>query len=693
MRKGRKIVLFLSLLAVIASGVGLATVMFIGDFIVCKGPEEVLVDYMQCISRQEYKEMYKMIDHEGEMSIREEDFIERNANIYEGIEAQNMQVSAIRTEDSKSEITYTCAFDTLAGKIQFENRAYFVKRGFRYKLVWEDSMIFPQLGATDKVQVSFQEAKRGEILDRNGKPLAREGKAASVGLIPMKWENSPERMERFCALLEIDKEEVQEKLSAQWIREDSFVPIKTIPKVGELDLLTVNPDEVAQEEQKRQEELLSIPGVMITDTQVRTYPLGEAAAHLIGYVQAVTAEDLEKHSGEGYTASSVIGKSGLEGLFEDKLKGKNGCKVTIVSANGQEKQTLAQKHAQNGDAIRLTIDGELQQVLYEQFREDKSCSVAVQPYSGEVMALVSTPSYDNNDFILGMSQKVWDSLNLDEKKPFYNRFQQVWCPGSTFKPIVAAIGLDIGAIDPAEDYGNEGLSWQKDSSWGNYYVTTLHAYAPVVLENALMYSDNIYFAKAALKVGPEKFIQSLKHVGFGSGLPFEIQMPDSQFSNSDRMESEIQLADSGYGQGQILINPVHLAALYTAFCNGGNALRPYLTYQDEVTPAVWIFQAFSAETAERVLHGMERVVNDERGTGYSAHREDVLLAGKTGTAEIKASIEDTEGTELGWMAIFTADPSVEKPILLVSMVEDVKERGGSSYVIQKEKVVLEEYLK
>lgn len=200
---------------------------------------------------------------------------------------------------------------------------------------------------------------------------------------------------------------------------------------------------------------------MISDTEVREYPLGEAAAHLVGYVQSVTAEDLENHAGEGYTANSVMGKSGMEGLFEKELKGQNGCDIYIVDSDGNKKAELASIFVQDGKDIQLTIDAELQRSLYEQFKEDKSCSVAMNPYTGEVLALVSTPSYDNNDFIMGLSNEQWTALNEDENKPMYNRFRQVWCPGSTFKPIIAAIGLESEAIDPMEDYGNEGLSWQK----------------------------------------------------------------------------------------------------------------------------------------------------------------------------------------------------------------------------------------
>ena len=294
---------------------------------------------------------------------------------------------------------------------------------------------------------------------------------------------------------------------------------------------------------------------------------------------------------------------------------------------------------------------------------------------------------------MGLSNEQWTSLNEDENKPMYNRFRQVWCPGSTFKPITAAIGLESGAIDPTEDYGNVGLSWQKDASWGSYYVTTLHAYEPVILQNALIYSDNIYFAKAALKIGSEEMERSLDKFGFNEDLPFEIKMAQSQYSNTDSIETEIQLADSGYGQGQILINPLHMACIYSAFCNEGNIVKPYLIYQQDTTTQYWIKEAFSQGTAAQVLEGLKKVINNPNGTGYAAHRDDIMLAGKTGTAEIKATKEDTSGTELGWFAIFTPEKSTENPILIISMTEDVKGRGGSGYVVEKDKLVLEEWFR
>ena len=658
---------------------------------VWKTPEELLVEYMNHIPAQEYEQMYKMLHIEASGNVSQEDFIKRNSAIYEGIEIQNMAVEIIAYDEEQLTVTYQTSFDTVAGEISFENEAFFLEGEDGYKLVWDNSLIFPNLASTDKVRVLTTQANRGEILDRNGRVLAGKGTASSVGIVPGKLENREEAIAKIAELLETTPEVIEKKLSAQWVKDDSFVPIKTIPRVEEIELLKVEPDEDVLKEKERHESLLAIPGVMISDVEVREYPLGEAAAHLVGYVQSVTAEDLEEHAGEGYTANSVIGRSGMEGLFEKELKGQNGCRIYIVNSEGKEKEELACILVQHGQDIKLTIDASLQIALYEQFQEDKSCSVAMNPYTGEVLALVSTPSYDNNDFIMGLSSEQWTALNDDEDKPMYNRFRQVWCPGSTFKPVTAAVGLESGAIDPNEDYGNVGLSWQKDASWGSYYVTTLHAYEPVILENALIYSDNIYFAKAALKIGYEEMESSLTQLGFSAELPFEIKMAKSQYSNSESIETEIQLADSGYGQGQVLVNPLHLACIYSAFCNEGNIIKPYLVYQNEVSAEYWISGAFSSETASRVLEGTKKVVNDSHGTGYAAHRDDIVLAGKTGTAEIKASKDDTSGTELGWFAVFTAEETVERPILIISMVEDVKGRGGSGYVVKKDSLVLEEW--
>lgn len=657
-------------------------------------PDELLVQYMDHIPKQEYEQMYDMIDSEASGNVGKEDFIQRNSAIYEGIEIQNMTVEVLEYNEEENVVTYSTSFDTAAGNINFENRVLFIRgdeeeNGF--KMVWNDSLIFPALNAADKVRVSTTQASRGEILDRNGNLLAGEGTASSVGIVPGKLIEREAAIGEMAELLGITPESIEKKLSAKWVRDEWFVPIQTVPKIEALERMTWKTEEEIQKERELQESLLTIPGVMISDTQVRTYPLGEAAAHLIGYVQNVTAEDLEEHAGEGYTTDSVIGRSGMESLFEKKLKGQDGCRIYIIDGEGNEKEELACIPVQDGEDIRLTIDARLQISIYKQFKDDKSCSVAMNPYTGEVLALVSTPSFDNNCFIMGLSTEEWNALNENENMPMYNRFRQVWCPGSAFKPVTAAVGLESGVIDPDEDYGTEGLSWQQDSSWGSYYVTTLHTYEPVTLENALIYSDNIYFAKAALKIGTEQMADFLIKLGFCETLPFDIVMQQSQYSNTEKIETQIQLADSGYGQGEILVNPLHMACIYSAFANEGNMIQPYLVYREEAAGTYWLSGVFSEDTAGQVLEGIKKAVNDPNGTGYAAHREDVVLAGKTGTAEIKASKDDISGTELGWFSIFTAEKTVERPIMLVTMTEDVKGRGGSGYVVEKAGLVLEEW--
>lgn len=689
---GISIILSIVILAGVVGGLGYVAYVKILER---EKPEELLAEYMGHIEKKEYEAMYAMVMPEEKGGPAKDTFIERNAKIYEGIEARDLRLKDVilgEEKDEKVAVSYHMSLETVGGEISFDNEAVFKHTEDGYRLIWNDSLIFPVLTESDKIQVNSLAAERGSILDRNGRMLAGKDTASSVGIVPGKLENKEEALQRLSELLGTDAGTIENKLSAGWVKEDSFVPVATLPKINELDLGAAVPDEAALREQERQTQLLTIPGVMITDTEVRSYGLGAAASHLTGYVQEVTAEDLEEHPDEGYSAGDVIGRSGIEALYESELKGKEGHEVSIVDENGNMKVVLAKIEKEDGAEIRLTIDADLQQMLYEQFREDEGCSVAMNPYTGEVLALVSTPSYDSNDFIRGMSTEQWNGLNEDEKQPMYNRFRQTWCPGSSFKPVIASIGLKTGTIDPGEDFGNEGLSWQKDASWGSYHVTTLHAYEPVIMKNALIYSDNIYFAKAALKIGADTLMHSLDELEFNQEIPFDIVMSKSQYSNEGKIESEIQLADSGYGQGQILVNPLHLASIYTSFVNNGDVIKPYLRYQEDAQGEVWISQAFDPDIAAQVTEGMRGVVNDPNGTGYAAHRDDIALAGKTGTAEIKDSVEDTEGTEIGWFAVFTEDQEAEKPVLIVSMVENVKGLGGSGYVVNKDKAVLDGYL-
>ena len=651
-----------------------------------KTREDIIKEYMGYIEKKEYEKMYALLDEASKDRVKQEDFITRNQNIYEGIEAEKIQLDIPEEQDKDQPLSYRVTMDTLAGEITYDADTFFEKEKGQWHLVWDDSVIFPGLESKDKVSVSSVEAKRGSIYDRNDVLLAGQGEVESVGLVPGKMNiQAEEDIEDLAEILGTTAEFIEKQLDASWVQQDSFVPLKKMTQ-EQLDEAYVPKEGAESAGGSIQDKLLEYPGVLISKAESRVYPYGECTAHLLGYVQQINAEELEEMKGKGYNEQSVIGKSGLEKLYEDRLREKKGYRISILDEQGEEKQALAVKPAEDGENIKLNIDIRWQQKLYEAYQEDKSCSVVMNPKSGEVLALVSTPSYNSMDFVLGMSQETWDALNNDPNKPMYNRVRETWAPGSSFKPIVGAVGLTTGAFTEEEDLGASGLAWQKDESWGNYKVTTLHEYSGgAVLKNALIYSDNIYFAKAALKIGAETFTGELDKMGFNQEIPFDIGMTSSQYSNSEAIDSEVQLADSGYGQGQMLVNPLHLACMYSAFFNEGNMITPYLEYEEGKTASYWAEGVFTPEAANIIYEDLKEVVSNPNGTGYGASKAvGVTLAGKTGTAEIKATQEDENGTELGWFAVYNTGVADSDTILMLNMVEDVKGRGGSGYVVNKD---------
>ena len=570
-------------------------------------PDEVFNSYISYLKNKDYEGMYSLLSESTKSRTDKDTYIARNKNIFEGIEATNIEVSdlnvSIDKKNSNFTATYTMSFDTLAGELSNKYTMTFDRQeDNKYYINWYSNLIFPDLKEEYKVRVYSTTGARGDILDRNGKVLATNG------------EN------------------------------------------GE-----------------------------------REYPYGEIASHLVGYVRGISAEELEANKGKGYTESSIIGKTGLEAAFEDKLKGKNGSGIYIVDQNENTLKTIAETDIEDGEDIKTTIDIELQKDIYDEFDGDNSFSVTINPKTGEVLAMVSTPSFDSNKFITGFTDEEWSKLSSDENTPMFARYESTWVPGSSFKPITGAIGLETGSFKASDDFGYSGTSWQKDSSWGDYNVTTLTTYSgPANLKNALIYSDNIYFAKAALKIGGDKFAKELLRLGFDKKLEFPIGMTKSQFAENNNFTSEGQIADSGFGQGKILVNPLHIASIYSSFVNDGNMIKPRIEYSENTE--YWIENAFSKDVANTIKDDLVQVVENSSGTAHEAKISGVKLAGKTGTAELKASKED-KGEELGWFNAFVVSNKSDEQILSINMVENVENRGGSHYLLPKVKRIIEGYIK
>lgn len=674
MSKNRKVVIFIIIIILL-----IALVIFTNYFLNKQKnkPENVLKTYMSYILDKNYEGMYELISEETKKTIEKETYLARNKNIYEGIEVSNLQVDIIKTNKkrNKAEIIYNVTMQTIAGEINFSNTSYFVKESEnKYKLEWTSADIFPELKSEYKVRVETIEADRGKILDRNGNILAGKQTASQIGFVPGKINEQTKQQDiaRVAELLDISIETINSSLSASYVTDDTFVPLRTIRK----------------SEQALKNQLLEIKGIKIIDTEERIYPLGEASSHLLGYVQSINEEELKEKQEQVYNENSVIGKSGLEKIYEERLRAIDGAEIYIVDGDGKKIKTLAKIEAKNGEDIKLTIDGTMQNKLYEQFKEDKSVQVAINPKTGEILALVSTPTFDSNDFSLGMTTNKWNSLSQNEEKPLYNRYLASFAPGSSIKPVIGAIGLDTSSFTAQEDFGTSGLKWQKDSSWGDFYITTLTTYSGEAnLENALIYSDNIYFAKAALKIGKEKLKNSLNELGFEKNIEFVQEMTESSYSNTEDFSSEKQLANTGYGQAEMLVNPIHMAMIYSSFVNEGNMVMPYLEYKENNEITYYKKQAFTKDTANTIKQDLIEIVENPKGTANSVKIEGKTIGGKTGTAEIKASKDDNEGTEIGWFNSFIINNNEE--ILIISMVEDVKGRGGSHYLLEKIKTIYE----
>ena len=601
-KKSKKTIIIVSVILVILIIAGIIAWYIISNMDKNK-PDEVLYSYIECLKNKDYEGMYTLLSDSTKARVDKDTYIARNKNIYEGIEAVNIEINDLVYDKENKSIDYDMSFDTLAGEINLSNTVTFDRQDDnKYYLNWYSSLIFPSLDEEEKVRVYSTSGSRGDILDRNGKVLATN-----------------------------------------------------------------------------------------RDDGKREYPYGEAAAHLVGYIRGISKEELETHKGEGYTESSLIGKTGLELAFEDKLRGKNGSGIYIVDSDENVVETIAETDVEDGEDVRTTIDIELQQNIFDEFDGDNGFSVAMNPKTGEILAMVSFPSFDSNNFITGFTDEEWNELSSDEDTPMFARFESTWAPGSSFKPVTGAIGLTTDSFTASENFGTSGLSWQKDSSWGDYKVTTLTTYSGAAnLRNALIYSDNIYFAKAAIKIGADTFAEQLNKILFNEKIDFPLSMTDSQYSESDNFSSEVQLADSGYGQGQVLVNPLHMASIYSAFVNDGNMIKPIIEYNDETEYLVE--NAFSKDAAEEIRDDLIQVVENSNGTGHEAQISGITIAGKTGTAELKASKEDN-GEELGWFNSIVISDDEDEQLLTINMVENVENRGGSHYLLPKVRNIIQDYVK
>ncbi|MBO1307063.1 penicillin-binding transpeptidase domain-containing protein [Enterococcus sp. 669A] len=620
--------------------------------------EQTVKKFIAAISDGKYNEIPKYLT---DASLKDNGFTaetveEKYQNIFSGINASNIKAKDIQIEkaDNGYDFSYTLSLNTGLGALKDQKYSGTLTEDDQ-KINWTPKLIFPNMDGTDKVSYEVSSATRGEILDRNDQGLAVNGTVYQIGVIPNQLGTGDERAQKIAAIAESigsTEDAINSALDQGWVQDDFFVPLKTV---------NTTPESVPE-------------GVEVHQATGRTYPLGEAAAQLIGYVGKVTAEDLEKN--DELAAESLIGRTGLERALDKQLRGQDGGLLAIVGEDGTQKKVLQEVRKTDGENVKLTIDAKAQQIAYDSLQGQPGSSVATAPKTGDLLAVVSSPSFDPNKMTNGISQADYDAYNNDENLPFMSRFATGYAPGSTFKTVTAAIGLDAGTLDPNEELAINGLKWQKDSSWGGYQVTRVSDESPVNLRTALVYSDNIYMAQETLKMGEKTFRAGLNKFIFGEKLDLPIAMDPAQISNEDSFNSEVLLADTGYGQGQLLLNPIQQITTYSVFPNNGTLVYPKLIADEETKTKA---DVVSAGTVDTIKQDMEAVVSDPNGTASSLQSLGIPLAAKTGTAEIKEK-QDERGQQNSFLYAFD---SQNQGYAVMEFLED-RADGQSATELSKE---------
>ena len=623
-----------------------------------KEAEAIADTFLTHLSKQEFDQLPQVID---ESSVKNSGYdndklIEKYKTVFTGIEAEGIKskdVSVKQDEKGTYTLSYNLEMTTPLGKLDKLTYKTTIKKDQNdFKVAWAPNLIFPEMTGQDKITVSVDSAARGEILDRNGEGLAVNQGFDQVGLVPGKLgegQTKTDNIKAFSDQFGVSVEEIDQLLSQSWVTDDSFVPVKI-----SFDPVTELPQGAATQEKV-----------------VRYYPLKEAAAQLVGYVGKVTAEEIEKDA--SLSSSGVVGKTGLEQAYDQKLRGQDGGSIAITNENGVKKVDLQTVEKKDGENVQLTIDKNVQAQAYSIFSDRPGSAVIMNPQKGDLLATASSPSFDPNKMANGISQADYDTYNKNENLPFTARFATRYAPGSTFKTITGAIGIDAGTLKPAEELTIDGLKWQKDASWGDYYVTRVKEASPVNLRTALVNSDNIYFAQQTLRMGEDTFRKGLDKFIFGEKLDLSIPMDPAQISNEDSFNSEILLADTGYGQGQLLVSPIEQAAMYSVFQNEGKLVYPKLEINQETKTKENVIGADAANTIVNDLLGS---VEDEAGYVHNMYNPDFSLAAKTGTAEIKDK-QDTVGKENSFL--LAMDRSNNQFMAMI-MVEDSRKNDTATNI-------------
>ncbi|MEE9103304.1 penicillin-binding protein 2 [Pseudomonas sp. QE6] len=494
------------------------------------------------------------------------------------------------------------------------------------------------LSENNRVHVQPIPPNRGLIFDRNGVIIADNRPSFSLTITRERTENLKDTLKTLVDILGLTEEDqaIFEKRMKQGRRPFEPVPIMFELSEEQIARIAVN--------QYR------LPGVDVAAQFVRHYPLGEHFAHSVGYVGRINEAELKKLDPVAYSGTHHIGKTGVEKFYENELHGTVGYEEVETNARGRVLRVLKRTEPVSGRDIVLSIDSKLQAKAEEALAGRRGAIVAIQPSTGDVLAMVSQPSYDPNLFVTGISFKDYSALRDSEDRPLYNRvLRGLYPPGSTVKPAVAIAGLDAGVVTPATRVFDPGY-YQLPNYDHKYRNWNRSGDGWVNLETAIMRSNDTYFYDLAHKLGIDRLHDYMSEFGFGQRVALDMfgeaegLMPSRQWKRALRRQAWFpgETLILGIGQGYMQATPLQLAQMTSLIANKGKWIRPHLAKTIDGQPPV------DPEPMPDILlkdpnnwslvdNGMQQVVHGARGTAHKVGATAVYrIAGKSGTAQVVA---------------------------------------------------------
>lgn len=483
-------------------------------------------------------------------------------------------------------------------------------------------------------------ATRGMILDRTGEIIVDSRPSFDVLLIPHETPDIAAALERVAGLAGLPLDELLQRVGEPRGRA-RFQP-SLVARDLDRDAWT-----------RVRSRLWALPGVVTRISPIRDYRRGKQIAHALGVLGEISAAQLATRRYQGYRRGDSIGKDGIERLLDRDLRGRDGGRNVLVDAHGREFEELDRIDAQPGHNVILTLDSRLQEVAARQFAAlgKNGAVVALDPRNGQVLALMSRPAFEPNQFARGIGSVEWASLRDDPDTPLHDRaLQGVYPPGSTYKVVTALAGLETGEIGPDDTVkctGSYRLGRRRYRCWKR------SGHGTISLHRALVESCDVYFYRLGHAVGVDKLGYYARALGLGS--PTGIRLPGEASGLvptrawKERRFGEPWLAGEtislSIGQGFNLWTPIQMAAAYAVIANGGTRFRPYVVQRvedvdgriaAETLPEVLGSVPISERSLELVRRGLRGVVHDAHGTGYAMRGLPVESAGKTGTAQVVA---------------------------------------------------------